>query len=294
MLRYRRYVCGVFLIAASAVLCATVAEAAPISRPEFSDSLMRACKTKFQAYVKCREAGNTIWIYLPYTPGRSGFAAAEDKGRELYINYSIASFNPYKSEPPELRFVVQKTLGEIRGLLLECVNPYEFFVLVVSNIDGGPYDDWYIGYYGDIKKYGVGLDFSGEGHSRLVQHKEKVKTEKRRDEEVPLSFRDAEGTHVEYRPMDLKEFAVKQMKWRIYKRFSIEYNKVPFNLSAQERRNEIKHIAQLVFSAYGIKDFDSVYLKDSSFLFEEESYEGSSYKDIMEHRSTGIARPPAF
>jgi len=261
---------------------------------------MRACKTKFQEYVSCREAGNTIWIYLPYTPGRGGFAGVEEKGRELYINYRIASFNPYKSEPgpPELRFVVQKTLGEIRGLLLECVNPYEFFVLVVSDISNlyvdSSYDDWYIGYYGDIKKYGVGLDFSEEGYSRLVQHREKVKEEKREGVAVSNSFRDTEGNHVEYRPMDLKEFVVKQIKWRIYKRFTIEYNKVPFDLSVRERRDEIKYIVQLVFSAYGFKDVDNVYLKDSSFLFEEENYEGSSYKDIMDYRSTGIRHAPAF
>ncbi|MFZ5800757.1 MAG: lipoprotein [Candidatus Omnitrophota bacterium] len=269
-----------------------------INRQDFSETLSRRCKSKYQATVTCRPAGNTIWVYLPYTPGRSGQAWSDIKEDNLYLQYSIASFNPYRTfDPPELRFMVQKVLGEIRQLLLECSEPYTFFVLVVTDISApkNDSDQWYIGYFDDVKRHNVGRDFSGEGYRRLAWHQEKVASyTNEKGAAVSRSFRDAKGEHLDYREITLKEFIDKQIKWRVYKRFTIDYNKTPFDLTAAEKKEEIINIVKTVLTAYNFNGFKIIYFRDGSFLEEQNKFEGYSAEDIKQYRPTGKPRGPAF
>ncbi len=82
-----------------------------VNRDVFSSKLADICKKKYQTRVSLREAQDTIWIYLPFTPGRGGRAEAQKRNNDLYLEYAISSFNPYKViDPPELKFIVQKNL----------------------------------------------------------------------------------------------------------------------------------------------------------------------------------------
>lgn len=269
-----------------------------ISREDFPEVLSRLCKSKYQTRVICKPAGDTIWMYLPYTPGRSGYAWTDDKDNNLYIQYSIASFNPYKTlDPPELKFVAQKVLGEIRQLMLKSSNPYAFFVLVVTEISSPKNDSeqWYIGYLDDLKKHDVGRDFSGEGYNRLVWHQEKIAAfTNEKGEVVSRSYRDAKGEHVNYHDITFREFVDKQIKWRIYKRFTIENNKTPFDLTVEEKQEAIINIVKTVLTAYNFNEFKTIYLRDASFLEEQNKFIGSSAEDIKKHRAAGIIRQPAF
>lgn len=273
----------------------------PVSRADFIESLPRICKTKYQAYVTCKESGDTIWIYLPRAAARQGSAGTREENAELYLQYDIASFNPYRIiDPPELKFAVQKILGDIRNLLLHSSDPYKFFVLVVTDITiSDPkvaYEDWYMGNFNDVKNYSVGADFSGEGYSRLVFYHEKINKVNldKEGKEIAASYRDTNGEHIEYHDIALREFVVKQIEWRIYKRFTIEYNKNPFDLSAQEKEDEVIKIIKAVFEAYNFKEFDKIYIADKSFLGEQSQYKGSSLKDLEKYRTDGITRKPAF
>lgn len=268
------------------------------SREEFLSTFPILCRNKYQARLTCKEVGETIWIYLPYTPGRDGLAATKEEGNDLYLDYQIASFNPYKViEPPELKFLVQKVLGEIRKLLLRTGNPYKFFVLVVCDISSriNNYEDWYIGYLDDLREFPVCIDFSGEGHRRLAWHREKIGLPAGSEEQAkPLSYGDAQGVHIGYHNITLREFVGKQIKWRIYKKFTLEYNKTPFDLTAEEKKDEIIKIVQIVFKAYNFKEYDNIYLKDFSFTDEPKSYAGYKREDIEEYKAGGIIRKPAF
>ncbi len=272
-----------------------------VSRADFIESLPRICKTKYQAHVTCKGSGDTIWVYLPRAAARQGSAGSKEEKNDLYLQYDVASFNPYKTiDPPELKFAVQKILGDIRSLLLHSSDPYRFFVLVVTDITiSDPkmaYEDWYIGNFNDVKNYSVGADFSGEGYSRLVFSREKINKVKMDNDgkEIAASYRDTNGEHLEYHDIVLREFVVKQIEWRIYKRFSIEYNKNPFDLTGKEKEDEVLKIIKAVFEAYNFKEFDKIYIADKSFLGEQSQYKGFSLKDLKEYRTDGITRKPAF
>lgn len=286
------------LIALFLSLCGGCGNTPVISREDFPDILSRLCRNKYQARVTCRPVNDTVWIYLPYTSGRSGIAASEERENDLYLEYSISSFNPYRAlDPPELKFLVQKIILETRNLLLKSRNPYHFFVLVAANIENPMVSEeqWYIGYIDDIRNYSVGEDFSGEGYSRLVWHVEKLKAiEDANGNKSSPVYLDTDGKHVNYHDMTLKEFIDKQIVWRIYKRFTIEYSKTPFDLTAQEKLDEVLNIVKTVFLAYNYSGFENIYLKDSSFLNDQKYYEGHSQKDVKEYKAAGIARKPAF
>lgn len=270
-----------------------------VSRDNLTDSLISVARHKYQTRITCRVVGDTLWVYLPYTLGRRGLAGTKEDDKKLYLEYQIASFNPFRTlEPQELRYLVQKLLGEVRGVLLRCTNPYKFFVLVVTDIESKakmpPYEDWYMGYFNDVRNYGVGADFSGEGYSRLVWHRELIEETDGPDGQKALkSYRDAAGEHVKYHEMTLKEFVVKQIEWRIYKRFTIEYNMTPFDLSQQEREDEVKQIAKTVFLVYNFNEFETVHLRDTSFLGEQKSYTGNSLEDLKKQKIMPM-RKPAF
>jgi hypothetical protein len=271
-----------------------------VSRDDFIEELPQICKNKYQAQVICKEAGETIWIYFPYTPGRYGAAETKEENNDLYLEYAIASFNPYKiMDPPELKFVVQKILGQIRSLLLRSSNPHKFFVLVATDITLSEpkmaYEDWYIGNFNDVKNYSVGADFSGEGYSRLVFTHQKIKVDMdNQGKESATSYRDTTGQHLKYYDITLREFVVKQIAWRIYKRFSIEYNKNPFDLSAQEKEGEVIKIIKTVFKAYNFKEFEKTYIADKSFLEEQSRYKGFLPENLEQYSPDGITRKPAF
>jgi hypothetical protein len=92
----------------------------------------------------------------------------------------------------------------------------------------------------------------------------------------------------------MKEFIRRQIKWRIYKRFSIEYNKTPFDATAQEKKEEVLKIIRAVLDAYNFGEFENFYLKDSSFLLEEKGFLGYRQDDIRKYPAKGIRRRPAF
>jgi len=107
-------------------------DVAPTPREEFISLAKEAIASKLQTQVEIKESEETVWIYLPYTPGRAGRAASQRREGDLLVEYAIASFNPFRpKDPPELRILVQKALKELRGLLLRTDPPYEYFVLVV-------------------------------------------------------------------------------------------------------------------------------------------------------------------
>lgn len=274
------------------------AAAGDITRNGFLSILVDICKSKYQTHITCKEVGDTVWVYLPYTPGRSGLAASKEEGNDLYLEYRIASFNPYRTlEPPELKFLIQKVLGETRKLLLRTVNPYNFFVLVVTDIadEKNKSEDWHMGYFDDLKKFSVCKDFSGEGYSRLAWHKEKL--EAARDnagEDISSAYTDVKGEHVRYHEITLREFIDKQIKWRVYKKFTLEYNKTPFDLTAQEKQDEVLNIVQTVLQAYNFKEYEKIYLKDSSFLDDQSTYIGYSRAEWEKNKAGEVRRPPAF
>jgi hypothetical protein len=297
-----------YLIFLSAVcvyifIAAGCGRASSSSRKDFAESLAKICREKYQASVVCTPVNDTIWIYLPYMKGgRSGVAGTKEEKSDLYVEYSIASLNPYRTrEPPELKFVVQKTLGNIRQLLLQEADPYKFFVLVVTDItDPAPaskdlVEERFVGYIKDIRDYGVAKDFSGEGYSRLAWDRETVGLVSGEDGQLVLaSYRDAKGSHINYYDITMKEFIRRQIKWRIYKRFSIEYNKTPFDATAQEKKEEVLKIIRAVLDAYNFGEFENFYLKDSSFLLEEKGFLGYRQDDIRKYPAKGIRRRPAF
>jgi hypothetical protein len=137
--------------------------------------------------------------------------------------------------------------------------------LVVTDIESSTnkFEDWYIGYVNDLKKYGVCVDFSGEGYNRLVWYPAKIETSiENEGRTVPQSYLDMDGKHINYHDITLKEFVERQIEWRIYKRFTINYNKIPYDLTALERQAEVINIVKIVVTAYNFKDFDKLYLAD--------------------------------
>jgi hypothetical protein len=289
-MRLFKYVFAVILL-----LIAGCQQGGFVDRKNFVAEITKICKDKYQTYVVAKAVGDTVWVYLSYTPGRGGLAGTKQKDNNLFVEYQINSFNPFRLlDPPELKFVVQKIIRQICDLLLRCKNPYKFFVLVYTDISNplNFTDQWHIGYIEDIKHFAVGKDFSGEGYSRLVW--EPIVLKKEDGAEASPCFTDAQGKHVDYHDITLREFVEKQIKWRIYKRFSIEYNKTPFDLSAKERREEVFKIIQVVLKAYNFKEFEKFSLRDTTFLDESGFYNEFPRKDIENAYYRGITRKPAF
>lgn len=288
-----------FLVACAAVLIGGCDSAPRLSRQELVEFFPKLCAKKFQARVTCKEAGDTLWIYLPYTPGRKGFSVTETKGTELTVTYSIASFNPYREfEPAELRFVSQAILRQARELLLRAREPYAFFVMVMTDIEQKSpqvQDQCYLGSMGDVRTQQVGAIFSGEPYNRLVWYPEKVAAvQDSLGNKIASSYGDVNGAHLAVHDVTLKEFVEKQINWRIYKRFTIEYNTVPFDITASEKRAEVLNIIQAVLKAYNFKEFASFRLGDGSFLDGVDTYLTSSREQVEYRNVPGTSRRPAF
>jgi len=257
----------------AALMLAGCGTNAKVGREEFSGILSRTCRVKYQAHIVTKAVDETIWVYLPYFPGRYGVAKVQEKNNNLYIDHEIASFNPYrKTEPAELKFVTQKILVEIRKLLIRCDSPYKFFVLVITDIASlqAGYEDWYMGYINDVLHYGVGMDFAGEGYNRLVWHSEKVEVvDDGSGPARPASYLDETGRHIRYHDITLGEFIQRQIEWRIYKRFTIDYTRVPYDLTALEKQEEVINIVKKVLLAYNFSGYDKFYLRDRFPVKEE-------------------------
>ncbi len=268
----KRYRYGIFLLLAAFVAGCTAPP--PLPREEFISLAKEAVRRKFQTQVEVKEAGDTVWIYLPYTPGRQGRAASRRREDDLLVEYSIASFNPFRpKDPPELRILVQKVLGEVRKALLRTDPPYEYFVLVVTDISSKLtfQEDWHIGYMEDVRKHKVGADFAGEGYNRLTWYPQKVQMVP--DEEGKLvseAYKDVRGDHVKVHAMTLGEFVERQITWRVYRQFTIAYGKTPFDMSRQEKTDAVLRIVKTVFIAYNYDEVDTVHLRDSSFLEDDQ------------------------
>lgn len=301
--RDRRWA-AVFILSALAAGCGQ--RPADYSREDFISVLIEKCRQKYQTRLVVKEAGDTVWVYLPYTPGRQGRAASLRKGDGLYVEYAIASFNPFRpKDPPELRFLVQKVLGEVREAFLRTHPPYAYFVLVATDI-ASPLafqEDWYYGYLDDVKNYKVGADFSGEGYSRLAWYPQFLEVapgeEAKPGEEgepdegaepggeaklVSEAYGDARGDHVKVHEVTLDEFIERQITWRVYKQFTIGYLKTPFDMTRQEKQDAVLRIVRTVFIAYNYKEADKIHLRDSSFLDSEQAYNVWSRSDLEERQ----------
>jgi len=294
---HRSWQAGLILLAVAAAGCGP--GPAAIKREEFASLFVEKCRQKYQTRVVIKEAGDTVWIYLPYTPGRQGLAASMRKEDGLYVEYSIASLNPFKTkEPPELRFLVQKLLGEIRGAMLRTNPPYEYFVLVVADISDkfAAQEDWYYGYLPDIKTYRVGEDFIGEGYNRLAWYPHLLKTVP--DEEgkpVSEAYKDVRGDHVQPNEVTLDEFIERQITWRVYKQFTIDYGKTAFDMAHQEKQDAVLRIVRTVFIAYNYTGVEKVSLRDSSFLDDEKAYNTWTRSELENlDRELLPLRKPAF
>jgi hypothetical protein len=270
-----------------------------ISRDELMERMPLTMKYRYQTTVTCRSINNTLWVYLPYASGRAGEAGTDKNGTDaLHLQYRIASFNPFRIQsPPELKHMIQKTVRTIRNFELACREPHTFFVLVVTDIENplNRMDEYYMGYYDDLKNHRVGVDFSGEGYSRLTWDRAQVGV-KAGDEEnkAALSYQDIKGEHVNYHELTMREFVEAQIKWRIYKRFTIEYNTVPFDLSDQEKKDAVIDIVKTVVMAYNFNEIATYYLGDVSFLNSKKTYQEHPLAEIKAHRGQGFTRRAAF
>ncbi len=294
--RHRRWA-AVFILSALAAGCSQ--RPADYSREEFISVLTEKCRQKYQTRLVVKEAGDTVWIYLPYTPGRQGRAASLRKEEGLYVEYAIASFNPFRpKDPPELRFLVQKVLGEVREALLRTHPPYAYFVLVVTDIADKLVfqEDWYYGYLDDVKNHRVGADFSGEGYNRLAWYPQPLEA-KASEGGKPVSeaYGDTRGDHVRVHGVTLDEFVERQITWRVYKQFTIDYLKTPFDMTRQEKQDAVLRIVRTVFIAYNYTGVDKIYLRDSSFLDDEQAYNVRSRGDLEKRQRESLPlRKPGF
>jgi len=264
------------------------------ARDTIGEMIKRMCRTRYQCHVTCRAEGNTLWVYLPYTNGRQGQAGTKAEPKDLFVEYSIASFNPYRiKDPPELKFLSQRVINGIRGLFLQCRDPFRFLVLVLSSVDApdSSYDEWYMAYGQDMALHKVGVDFSGPGYERLVWHLHKL-AHKEGEDRSP-AFSDTEGKHLDYHDVTMSEFVEKQIKWRVYKRFTLEYNKYPFDITAQEKREQVISIIKAVLDAYSFRDFEHVFIRDSSFMDTEKVFQEVRPEEFRESGKAQL-RKPAF
>ena len=94
--------------------------------------------------------------------------------------------------------------------------------------------------------------------------------------------------------MSLREFVAKQIAWRVYKQFTIEYNKVPFDLSTVEKKDVINHIIQTVLRAYNCKEFENIFMKDADIQQKDIRFVGYPLEDFLKLKTNTIKRKPAF
>ena len=265
---------------------------AKISRGDFFAIFVERCEKKYQAKVSLKVSGETLWVYLPFTGTRIGLAEVKDQGNNhLGIDYYIASLNPFRPKPAgepktfapcEITYVVQNILGDLRELSLRCFEPYQFVVLVATNVAyNESVEEWYIMYREDLNKYPVGMEFSGEALRRLTVYRTLVKD----------AYHDFAGKHVQYHDVSLKEFLEKQIGWRVYQKFVEEYNKTPFNLSSLEKREAVVDIVTNVINGYHFKEYDKFIFKDISAGNETVTV---SRQDLDQFPRTGKVRGPAF
>jgi len=99
---------------------------------------------------------------------------------------------------------------------------------------------------------------------------------------VSEAYMDTRGDHVKVHPMTLGEFVERQITWRIYKQFSLEYGKVPFNMSRQEKQDAILRIVKKVFIAYNYDEVDTIHLRDSSFLEDDQAADVWSTSELRD------------
>ena len=261
-------------------------------RGTIGSMIQMMCRARYQCRVTCRAVGQTLWVYLPYTGGRQGNARTKVESKDLFVDYSIASFNPYRiTDPPELKFLSQRMINGIRGLFLSCREPFLFLVLVLSDVDSpeSKYDQWYMAYGLDMARQKTGIDFSGPGYDRLVWHPEELPWKE--GQTASVAFSDVEGKHVDYHDVTMSEFVEKQINWRIYKRFTLEYNKYPFDISAQEKREQVTAIIKAVLDAYSFRDFERVFIRDSSFMDTEKVFKEVRPEEFRESGTARLRRP---
>lgn len=297
--QFKYLIVKISLVGMGIILCFGCEMNTTLSREEILDRFPKILKYRYQTNVTCRVAGDTLWVYLPITNTRRGAAETEVKeNNSLFLEYSISSFNPFRvKDPPELRHIMQKTVREVRDLQLRCRQPFRFFVLVVSPIDNplNKQDEYYMVFYDDLKNHRVGVDFSGEGFARLVWDSVKVGTRSGSEEDkISASFQDKKGDHVPYHDVTMREFIEKQIKWRIYKRFTLEYNTVPFDLSEEEKLEAIIHIVKTVISGYNFNEFERFYLNDSTFFSLKKTFHEHPLEEIKRYKGKGLTRKSAF
>jgi hypothetical protein len=260
----------VFLCALPVLLCSCVAWCADpksVERDKVSATLMQIAKQKYQAQIRLKEGGQTLWVYLPYSGVRMGRAMAKKESQPgtLEMSIFVNSMNAFAPKSPderavfaasEISYVTQKLLGDIRTIALRMDKPYRFYVLVVTNVANRVpgVEDWFMMCQDDIKELPVGEVFEGEPFARLVVHSQPVEN----------AYRDYDGEHIAYYDVDMKDFIAKQIVWRVRKEFDEEYNKTPFDITAAERKQAVINSIAKTVSVYNYNDYDDFVISDLS------------------------------
>ncbi len=264
-----------------------------ITRDNFETEFVKICRTKYQAHLVPRRTDETMWFYLAFTGKRIGLAKTKElENRVLEVDYYILSQNPFEPRPAgerltfaacEISYLTQKILGEARNLQLRSILPFKFIVLVVTNVSlkTPTEDEFYVMYWPDIQKYPVGLEFTGEALNRLTVYKETATN----------AYHDFEGAHIDYHDLTMKEFVLKQIEWRVYHKFVEGYNRVPFDMTAEEKREKLVEIVKSVIESYDYKDFDKFTFVD---LSENNRAIDVSLSDLKRFRRFEKVRLPAF
>jgi hypothetical protein len=286
---------GFLFFALIAFLMMRHKETAPvnITRDNFGTEFVQICRTKYQAHVIPKRTGETMWLYLAFTAKRIGLSETKDEGNgTLKLGYYISSQNPFEPRPAgerltfaacEISYLTQKILGDARNLQLRSLLPFKFIVLVVTNVSlkTPAEDEFYVMYWPDIQKYPVGMEFTGEALRRLTVYRETVTN----------AYHDFEGTHIDYHDLTMKEFVLKQIEWRVYREFVEEYNRIPFDMTAEEKRVEMFEIVKSIIEGYDYKDFDRFTFID---LSENNRAIDVSVSDLERFRRFEKVRLPAF
>ena len=286
---------GILVLALTVLLWIRHKEKGPvnITRDNFGTEFVNICRTKYQAHVIPKRTGETMWFYLAFTGQRNGLSkTTELKDKALEMDYYIPSQNPFQPRPAgerltfaacEISYLTQNLLGELRSLQLRSLLPFKFIVLVVTNVSlkTPTEDEWYVMYLPDIQKYSVGSEFTGEALKRLTVYKETVTN----------AYHDFEVTHINYHDLTMKEFVLKQIEWRVYQKFVEGYNRIPFDMTVKEKREEIVEIVKNVIDGYGYRDFDRFTFVD---LSENNKAIDVSFSDLERFRRFEKVRLPAF
>lgn len=286
---------GILVLALIVLLWIRHKETGPvnITRDNFEAEFVNICRTKYQAHVVPKRTGETMWLYLAFTGKRIGLSETKDEGNgALEVDYYIPSQNPFEPRPAgerltfaacEISYLTQNLLGKLRNLQLRSTLPFKYIVLVVTNVSlkTPTEDEFYVMYWPDIQKYSVGLEFTGEALRRLTVYRETVTN----------AYHDFEGTHIDYHDLTMKEFVLKQIEWRVYREFVEGYNRIPFDMTADEKRVEMVEIVKNVIDGYDYKDFDKFTFID---LSENNRAIDVSASDLERFRRFEKVRLPAF